>query len=323
MSIRLLMMGTGPFAVPTFESLLDSEHEVVGLVTRPTTRPRGRRKTPPNPMRDVGLERQLLMLEPADVNSDEARSQLSELRPDLLVVCDYGQILSNEMLSIARLGGINLHGSLLPKYRGAAPVNWAIFNGDKTTGVTVIHMTPRLDGGPCLTKREIEIGPEETAFELERRLSQIGVDAVNEAIEMLSGWDGTSVIGQLQDRAKATNARRLNKADGLVDWTCRAEQIKNQTRAFKPWPGTYTFLERADGEPLRLILDRVSRIDSAELNGEAGSVLYSDGKSLLVATGDGVLSIDQVQPTGKKVLKIDEFLRGYSVKVGDKFCRIV
>jgi len=313
------MMGTGPFAVPTFESLLDSEHDVIALVTRPTPAARGRRKTPPNPMRDVGLASQFTILEPEDVNSEKARLQLSELKPDLLVVCDYGQILSNETLSIARLGGINLHGSLLPKYRGAAPVNWAIYNGDKKTGVTIIHMTPRLDGGPCLTKRELEIGPEESAIELEERLSLIGVGAVHEAIEMLTNWDGNAIIGELQDKTQATKARRLTKADGLVGWNRTAEQIKNQIRAFKPWPGTYTFLERESGAPLRLILDQVSIVEPPGEIEEAGYVLYCDGKKLFVATGRGALSIDQIQPTGKRVLKIDEFLRGYPVKVGEKF----
>src|SRR5690606_12869814 len=141
----IIMMGTGPFAVQTFHWLLGSEHEVVALVTRPTPPPVGRRKSPANPMRDVGMEAELTILEPESINAPEATAELKRLAADLLVVCDYGQILSPEALSVTPLGGINLHASLLPKYRGSAPINWAIYRGEEVTGVSVIHMTPQLD----------------------------------------------------------------------------------------------------------------------------------------------------------------------------------
>ena len=166
--MRLVMMGTGPFAVPTLESLLDSSHEVVALVTRPSVaaQTRGKTKAPPNPMRELAESRGLPVLDPVNVNEDSFRPALIALRPELLVVCDYGQILSPAALSVAPLGGINLHGSLLPKYRGAAPVQWAIWRGEQETGVTVIHMTPRLDAGPNLAQLTTAIGPAETAAEL-------------------------------------------------------------------------------------------------------------------------------------------------------------
>src|SRR5215471_7842277 len=161
--LRLLMMGTGPFAVPTFEALLSSPHQTLGLVTRPDRPAHRREKTPINPMREVAQQHGLEVFEPASINSDEAYAWLRDRNADLFVVCDYGQILSREALSLARLGGINLHASLLPKYRGAAPINWAIYNGETETGITVIHMTPQLDAGPALVQKRVAIEPTETA----------------------------------------------------------------------------------------------------------------------------------------------------------------
>ena len=155
--MRIVLFGTGPFAVPSFETLIDSSHEVVALVTRPIANSGKRRKTAENPTRDLGVARDLPILDPIDINTQDSVDQLKSLNADLFVVCDYGQILSRDALGSAKLGGINLHGSLLPKYRGAAPIHWAIYNGDKETGVTIIHMTPRLDGGPCLTLSLIHI----------------------------------------------------------------------------------------------------------------------------------------------------------------------
>ena len=269
-------------------------------------------------MRDLAEERGLEIYAPDSINTDEARQKLAAWQPDLLVVCDYGQILSRELLAVAPLGGINLHGSLLPKYRGAAPVHWAIYNGDAETGVTVIHMTPRLDGGPCLAVRRTPIGSDETMAELEQRLSTLGVEAVQEAIEKLSSWDRVSPIGEIQDQSQATKAPRLKKTDGAVDWTRSAEQIRNQVRAFKPWPATYTHWLRAGAEPLRILLDQVS-VAPNQSSTNPGEVLFCDGKQLLIATGTGALSIHALQPSGKRVMDIAEFLRGYPVRAGDKF----
>ena len=316
--MRIVTLGTGPFAVPTFAALLDAGHEVPALVTRPTPAARGREKAPLNPMRELAESRGIPVLAPESINTPEARQQLVELHPELLVVCDYGQILSSQSLGVAPLGGINLHGSLLPKYRGAAPVHWAILNGEKETGVTVIHMTPRLDGGPILSVRRTPIGPDETMPELESRLSQLGVDAVKEAISKLAAWDRTSPLGELQDPHQASKAPRLTKQDGAVDWSRSAEQIHNQVRALQPWPGTYTNWLRSSGEPLRLILVQV-RSAECGVRSESGTVLVSDGKQLVVATGDGALAIERIQPAGKRVMAVDEFLRGYALQVGDRF----
>lgn len=320
--MRIIMMGTGPFAVPTFESLLDSEHDVVVLVTRPTPPVRSRSKTPRNPMREVAEARGIEVLSPENVNAEAARKQLASLRPDLYVVCDYGQILSPETLSIPPLGGINLHGSLLPKYRGAAPVHWAILNGDQETGITVIHMTPKLDGGPMLSLRSTPIGKDETTEELEPRLSLLGVEPVHEAIATLIAWDRESSIGMPQDQSLACRAPRLKKSDGAIDWSRSATHIYNQFRALKPWPGTFAEWNRPNGQSLRLLLDEIAVTDGVGGAGaEPGTVLVSDGQTFEVATGDGILSLLKVQPAGKRSMAIDEFLRGYAIPVGDRLGR--
>src|SRR5262245_2506678 len=160
--MRLLVLGTGPFAVPMFQSLLDSPHGVLALVTRPTPPSKDRDKEPPNPMRQLAETRGVEVHAPTSINSNDGKRLVSELKPDLLVVCDYGEILSADVFSLVSLGGINLHASLLPKYRGAAPIQWALLHGDSETGVSVIHMTPRLDGGPILAARITAVSPIET-----------------------------------------------------------------------------------------------------------------------------------------------------------------
>ena len=315
--MRILVMGTGPFAVPTFRWLLDSPHEVIGLVTRPTRPAKGRHQPPPNPMRSVAEEQGLEVVDPESINAPESLELLREFDADLFVVCDYGQILSREALSLAKLGGINLHGSLLPKYRGAAPINWAILAGESELGVTVIHMTARLDAGPSLAKRSFVLGDDDTAVEAEAKLSEIGVEAVAESIELLASWDGESPIGEVQDPAQATRAPRLSKQDGLIDWSHSAESIRNRLRALQPWPGVYTNWH-GKKQPLRLILSWVSVVDGRSSDEEPGTVVRSEKDQLWVATGDGVISIERIQPAGKKAMEIEEFLRGHSIPVGDR-----
>ncbi len=316
--MRIVMMGTGPFAVPTFHWLLDSPHDVAVLVTRPTPAVRTRGRLPPNPMRELAQQRGIQVLAPDDVNASAAEKQLASLRPDLLVVCDYGQILSPATLAVAPLGGINLHGSLLPKYRGAAPVAWAILQGETRTGVSVIHMTPRLDAGPCLVQRATAIGEDETAAELEVRLAGLGVEAVADAIGLLAGWDGSSPLGTPQDASRATRAPRLKKSDGLVDWSRRAAEIRNQVRALQPWPGTFTFWRRGGEKTQRMILNRVTLADAAD-GAPSGSVIRAAGDQLWIAAGQGAVAVQRMQPAGKRVMETAELLRGYPIRVGDTF----
>lgn len=331
--MRLVMMGTGPFAVPTFEALLDSRHQVVALYTRPSPPFRGRGPAPVNPMRQAAERRGVPVFDPASINEESTQQALAALAADAFVVCDYGQILKAATLAAARLGGLNLHGSLLPKYRGAAPVQWAVQAGDQRTGVSVIHMTPLLDGGPVVAVRETEIDDHETAGELETRLSRLGVAPVLEALELLESWDGQASLGKLQDPALACKAPRITKQDGSIDWTRSAVQIRNQIRAFQPWPGSFTHWRSPKGEWIRMIIDRVSVVPASDGNAaleasdpsqaavsrQPSQVVVSEGRQLRVATGDGELSIERLQPAGKRLLEVAEFLRGYPVRAGDRF----
>ncbi len=318
--MRILMLGTGPFAVPTFRWLLASAHEVPALVTRPPRAARGGKLTPAGPMQAVAEEHGLPVLMPESINSPEGREAIARWQAELLVVCDYGQILSAETLGLTPRGGINLHGSLLPKYRGAAPVNWAVWNGDAETGVTVIHMTPRLDGGPIIAVRRTPIGSDETTPQLEERLSLLGVDAVRESIDLLASHPTDAVLGERQDQTLATKAPRLAKTDGEVDWNRTAQQIFNQVRALKPWPGTYSNLLRENQPPVRVILDQVSLVTGGvTTQAAAGEVVQVDKNSLHVATGAGILSLDIVQPAGKRAMAVGEWLRGCAVRVGERF----
>jgi len=242
-----------------------------------------------------------------------------------LVVCDYGEILTPDTLAVARLGGVNLHASLLPKYRGAAPINWAIYYGERETGVTVIQMTPGLDAGPCIAQRRTPIDPDETAVDVETRLAGQGAELVCQSIADLEAGRAEPIT---QDARSATKAPRLKKTDGLVDWSRTARQINNQVRAMQPWPGTYTFWQRPDGEPLRLILAR-TRVVDAEGEGAAGEGAAGDettpgavleaAERLVVATGCGALELVDLQPAGKRALAAAEFLRGYRVEAGQSF----
>lgn len=308
--MRLLMMGTGPFAVPTLEALLESPHEVVAVVTRP----RAGRKREASPVERVALREELPLMSPTDVNAAESRAALARYEAELFVVCDFGQILSPQALGVAPRGGINLHGSLLPKYRGAAPVNWAIYHGETVSGVTVIHMTAGLDAGPCLGQRTLQIGDDETADELEPRMAEIGAELVREIVDQMEQGHEQAVA---QIAARATKAPRLKKSDGAIDWSRAARDIRNQIRALDPWPKTYTYWLRADGEPLRLILGRADVLD--DVTGEAGTVVEADGDRLIVAAGQGGLRLSEIQPAGKRMLDAAAFLRGNRVGVGDRF----
>jgi methionyl-tRNA formyltransferase len=273
----------------------------------------GKTQADVNPMREVARERGLPTFEPADVNSAESQAELASHQPDLFVVCDYGQIFKTPALAIARLGAINLHASLLPKYRGAAPINWAVYHGETETGVTVFRITAGVDAGPAVAVAKMPIGPDDTAVDLEPRLADLGAPLVTEAIDNLAAGTETAVE---QDSSQVSKAPRLKKTDGLIDWSRAAEALRNQVRALVPWPETYTFWHRPSGEPLRLILEKVY-VEPA--SGPPGEVLEAKGDRLVVATGQNALRIECLKPAGKRSLAADEFLRGYPVKVGERF----
>jgi len=315
-ALSLVMLGNGPFALPTFEALYGTPHRVRALLVRPA---HGRRPGPPSPLRAAAERQGTPVHEPEDVNAEDARALLAGFAADLLVVCDYGQILKSATLATARLGGINLHASLLPRYRGAAPINWALYHGESETGVTVIHMDPRIDAGPCLAQERVAILPDETAVELEARLARLGAPLVCRTIDALAGGAATPLP---QDPALATRAPRLKKSDGEIDWNRSAAAIANLVRAMQPWPRSSTAWLRPAGEPLRLIVDRVRVSESATAAAlpaaSPGTVLLAAGGRLLIQTGNGELEIGQLQPAGKRAMTTDEFLRGYPLRAGER-----
>jgi methionyl-tRNA formyltransferase len=308
------MFGTGPFAAPTFRALFDTSHDVVALVTQPPRVVRGKVVAAASPLRDEAVQRGTPILDPEDVNTAAAQAQLAEYRADLFVVADYGQILSLETLALAPRGAINLHGSLLPKFRGAAPINWALYRGDKETGVSTIHMTPRVDAGPVLAQARTPIDADENAVELETRLAAIGAPLVLETIAAIESGTAAALP---QDLALATKARRLRKTDGAIDWSRPALAIKNQVRALQPWPRAYTDWLRTSGEPMRLIIGRVDVRDDAR-SAVPGTVIAADKHELVIAAGEGAVSLLEVQPAGRQMMPVADFLRGHPLRPGEK-----
>jgi methionyl-tRNA formyltransferase len=316
--MRLILIGTGPFAAPAFRLLYSTHHDIVALVTAPLRSHRGKELPPVSPMRDLAHEYTTPIFDPENINTPDAQEQLSQFNADLIVVCDYGQILAAPTLATAQLGGINLHASLLPKYRGAAPINWAIYHGETKTGVTVIHMTPRVDAGPCIAQAETAIDPDETAVDLEKRLAELGAWLVLRTIDALKAG---SLEALAQDPTMASKAPRLKKTDGLIDWSRPAAAIKDQVRALEPWPKTYTFWRRQSGAPMRLIFGSVAvenRLDHFTCS-EPGTVLAAKDDRLLIAAGSGAVWPKSIQPVGKRLMSVDEFLRGHHVQPGDIF----
>ncbi|MEC9094865.1 MAG: methionyl-tRNA formyltransferase [Planctomycetota bacterium] len=317
------MMGTGPFAVPTFEALVTSRHNICGLVTRPLAGVHRKKRIDINPMRESAERFGLQIHDPYDVNAPEFSNVLEDSAAELFVVCDYGQILSRRVLSLAPLGGINLHGSLLPRYRGAAPIQWSIYNGDTVTGNTVIHMTSKLDGGPILKTVELDIDPEDNAVSVETKLSQLGPKIVLQCLEMLEQWDRVSETGLPQNPDHASKAPRLSKSDGQIDWHRSALAITNQVRAFQPWPGSYCDLVRQrNGKPstTRLILNKVRCYQPNFIgDGSPGEITVVDDQEIVVQTGQGQLTILELQPAGKKNMACVDFLRGNPLTPGDQF----
>ncbi len=311
--MRLVMMGTGSFAEPTFLKLLESPHQVVGLVTQPDRaagKERGSTRQARSGMKGIALDRGIPVLQPESINTPAGVTALKSLAPDLLVVAAYGQILSKDMLAVAPLGGINVHASLLPKYRGAAPINWAIYHGETQSGVTIIRMSIALDAGEIVAQEAVDILPDETAGELEARLGPLGARLAIDIVDKLAQGP---VQGRPQDKSLVTKAPKLTKEHGLIDWSRSGASVCNQIRAMQPWPTAYTYLHRKGAEPLRLI------VQAAKVTGERpaiaalpGAVAKDDaGARLWARCGDGVwIEIAELQPAGKRRMSAQDFLRG-------------
>lgn len=305
--LRIVFFGTPAFAVPSLEALLSSRHSVVGVVTQPD-RPRGRgQKTTASPVKDAATAAGIAVLQPHSVKTPGFATELAALNADLAVVAAYGQILTEELLDTPTLGMINVHASLLPKYRGAAPVHRSIINGETETGVTIMRVVKALDAGPMIAVARLPIAPDQTSDELERELARIGAQLLATTVDAIAAdLDEESA----QDDAHATYASRLTKDDGRVDWNWPAVRIHNLIRGLHPWPHAVTF---AGGTRLILHRSRPSDDNSAK---PAGTILEASGERVRVATGSGTLDLLEVQAEGKRPMPVREFLAGHPLTPG-------
>ncbi len=311
--MRVLFCGTSDFGIPALRRLLlDSRLQVAGVITQPD-RPRGRGLVSgESPVKQLAKEAGLELFQPARIREPEAHEWLEAKAADVVVLIAYGQILPAQVLAIPRLGWMNLHASLLPRYRGAAPIAWAIASGETRTGITTMQIDAGMDTGPILLRREMEIGPDETAPALSARMAEAGASVV---VETLEGLDRGTLRGQPQDHGQASYAPLLKREDGRIRWSMTAQQIYDRMRGFAPWPGTFSEFRgkrlhlwgrpalggHAPGEPL-----------------PGGSIRQSD-HVLLAACGESTwLEIAEVQPEGRRRMTAREFLAGARLSVGER-----
>ena len=320
----IIFMGTPDFAVPSLAGLLDHGEHVVAVVTQPD-RPKGRgRKLTAPPVKQLAIDAGLPVLQPENIRGHDFLAQLKEFQPDLIVVTAYGKILPGHLLNMPSLGTINVHGSLLPKYRGAAPVQWALLNGDSETGVTIMQMDEGMDTGDILLTRKIPIGPDDTGATMMTKLADLGGRALIAALDLLR--DG-KLPPVKQDENLATTAPPLVKTMGLVDWSKPAKEISCQIRGLDPWPTTYT---SAAGKRFRLFRPTVIEDQAAmdhllktcpksDRPAEPGTLCRADSAGLIIATGKGFLQIQEVQPEGSRRMTVAAYLSGHPLAIGQKF----
>ncbi len=371
--LQIVFLATGAFAVPSMQMICESgQFDIICLVTNPLRYDRAGQPIS-TPAREFAKEYNIAVSDKEDVHSREFSEFLYLVRPDLLFVCDFGQILSKKVLEGAILGGINLHGSLLPKYRGAAPVHWAIMSDETVTGVSIIHMTPQIDAGPVIAQSvPIPISPRETVEQLEERLALYGAELVLETTQRLACDEPVRIIEQLHHQA--SKAPKLKKEQGRIDWSAGSKTIFNHFRAVSLWPKPFTDWHREGGEPVRLILGAMEPLDdhfrklfgvdfsdpkfvdpvlsdakfdnlaalrlldSKGLGGKdkastshdegkkqhrthrwyPGTVILAEHDELIVAAGQGTVRITRLQPAGKRMMDVRDFLRGYPIRQGDR-----
>lgn len=305
--MRVIFMGTPDFAVGTLEAVVAADHEVVLAVTQPD-KPKGRGKAMQfPPVKEAALAHGIAVYQPRRVREPECVEYLRQYEPDMIVVAAFGQILPKEILDMPRYCCINVHASLLPKYRGAAPIQWAVLNGDKTAGVTIMRMDAGLDTGDMISKVEVTLDEKETGGSLFDRLAAAGAQL---CVETMADIEAGTAQYEKQDEALATHVGMIDKKLGKIDWTASAEQIERFVRGLNPWPSAYTTL---NGKTLKIwSADVLTGGDASE----AGKIAKAAKEELVVQTGNGLLSLKELQLEGKKRMPIADFLRGYSVEEG-------
>jgi methionyl-tRNA formyltransferase len=308
-SMRVIFMGTPEFACPTLQKLLDRGDEVIAVVTQPD-RPKGRgQKTVPTPVKELAEKNGIPVLQPLKVRAPEFIETLKMMNPDLIVVVAFGRILPKALLDIPKFGCINVHASLLPRYRGAAPLNWCIINGETETGVTTMLMDEGLDTGAMLLKKTTLIDPEEDTSSLHDRLSVLGAETLSETLDLLAAG---KLIPEKQDDSLSCYAPILKKEHGLIDWNSTARAIRNMVRGMSPWPGAFT---RLDGKLIKIYKVRSDNTKCGDVD-TPGTVLKADRDGIEVACGGGSVIIDELQLEGRKRLPAGEFLAGYKIAPG-------
>lgn len=316
--MKIIFMGTPDFAVVPLEEIYKAGHEIVLIVTQPD-KPRGRSgKLAPSPVKSWALEHDIEVFQPKKIRDEDAVEYLSKIECDIAVVAAFGQILPKSILDMPRFGCINVHASLLPKYRGAAPIQWAILNGEKKSGVTIMQMGEGLDDGDMLLTREVILDGTETGGSLFDDLAQLGGKAVVEALELI---EQGSINPVKQDESVATHVSMINKELGRINWSDAAERIERYVRGLNPWPSAYSSFK---GKNLKIWRSHV--VPSEELDNKGvnpddykeGQVCFVNKKCVFVATGEGVLSLDEIQLEGKKRMEIAPFLLGNDVLLGEE-----
>jgi len=306
--MKVVFMGTPDFAVPTLEALIE-KHDVLAVISQPD-KPKGRgKKLQPTPVKIAAEAHNIPVYQPEKIKDEEFVKILSGIEADVFVVVAYGQILPQKILDMPKYGCINVHGSLLPKYRGAAPIQWSVIDGEKVTGVTIMYMEKGLDTGAMLLKREIPIEPTDTFGTLHDKMAPVGAQALLEVLEML---ENGSAKPEKQDDAQSSYVSVIDKSLGNIDWSRDAKSITDLIRGLDPVPGAYSYL---NGEMIK-----IWAAETSEHKGSAGEVVYTDKKKgFAVAANGGSVFVKQVQAKGGKRMSAADYMRGHEIKVGDRF----
>lgn len=317
--MRIIFMGTPDFAVPVLQSLINSRHEVVAVVTQPD-RPKGRGKNMQfSPVKECALAHNIPVMQPVNVSVPEVIDELRAYEPELIVVVAFGQFVTKKIREMPKYGCINVHASLLPKYRGAGPIQWAVINGEKESGVTTMYMCREIDKGDMLLKDTVTLDPKETGDSLHDKLSMMGGPLLLKTIDKLE--DGSAVrIPQCEE--ESTYAPKLEKTMGNIDWTMDADRIERLVRGLNSWPGTFT---KIYGKTVKIWdCDVVCQeaLTESQAAAEPGTVIVSEKDQLIVKAGNGALSLRMLQPEGKKNMTVDAYLRGYPIAQGELFTQV-
>ncbi len=319
-TMKLVFAGTPEFAVPTLRKLVSAGHELALVITQPD-RPAGRgREMHPPAVKQLALELRLSVFQPESINDPESAALIRCIAPDAMVVQAFGQKLSGELLSLPRLGCLNVHASLLPAYRGAAPINHAILRGEERTGITVMRMSERIDAGEILAQEAIAIHPNWTAGDLSDALAPVGAELIVRTLAEVEAGGAQAIA---QDRSKVSKAPKLDKSDGLVPWQKSAREVHNHIRGMTPWPGAFSFFAPAgSGHLLRVSLVRAVSVQDSPAPQSPGAVMKVGHEGITVACGSGAVVIERVKPAGSREMSGDEFARGHGVKAGAAFTSV-